>query len=158
MNRAIWMATAFSCATAIGAAAQTPSATTSSKMDDKTVTVTGCLEDASSAPTGTAPKTGFVLANATMGSGSTSTTSGSTVGTTGTTGSAAHGTSYVLEGRDTELKSHVGHRIEVTGTIEPKSRMDPATTATPGAAAAHPSDDRLNVTSIKMVAAECTPK
>jgi hypothetical protein len=124
-------------------------------MDDKTITVTGCLEDASAAPTGTAPKTGFVLANATMGSASTS---GSTVGTTGTTGSTARGTSYALEGHDTELKSHVGHRIEVTGTIEPKSRMDPATTATPGAAAARPSDDRLNVTSIKMVAAECTPK
>jgi len=154
MNRATWMATAFACATAIGVAAQTPSGATSSKTDDKTVTVTGCLEDASAAPAGTAPKSGFVLANATMGSGSTS---GSTVGTTGTTAATARGTSYVLEGRDAELKSHVGHKIEVTGTIEPKSRMDPAA-ATPGAAAARPSDDRLTVTSIKMVAAECTPK
>jgi hypothetical protein len=120
------MATAFACATAIGVAAQTPSG-----------------------------KSGFVLANATMGSGSTS---GSTVGTTGTTAATARGTSYVLEGRDAELKSHVGHKIEVTGTIEPKSRMDPATAATPGAAPTRPSDDRLTVTSIKMVAAECTPK
>jgi len=91
-----------------------------------------------------------------MGSGSPA--SGSSVGTTGTTGTAAsaRGTSYVLEGRDTELKSHVGHRIEVTGTIEPKSPA--AATATPGAASPHAMDDRLSVTSIKMVAADCTPK
>jgi hypothetical protein len=157
MNRTLWTAAAFACATAIGVAAQTPSATPSSKTDDKTVTVTGCLEDASAAPSATAPKSGFVLANATMGSGSTA---GSTVGTTGTTGTTAssRGTSYVLEGRDTELKSHVGHRIEVTGTIEPKAKMDPAATAAPGAASTHAMDDRLTVTSIKMVAADCTPK
>jgi hypothetical protein len=156
MNRALWTAAAFACATAIGVAAQTPSATPSSKTDDKTVTVTGCLEDSSAAPGGAVAKSGFILANATMGSGSPA--SGSSVGTTGTTGTAAsaRGTSYVLEGRDTELKSHVGHRIEVTGTIEPKSPA--AATATPGAASPHAMDDRLSVTSIKMVAADCTPK
>jgi len=66
MNRALWTAAAFACATAIGVAAQTPSATPSSKTDDKTVTVTGCLEDSSAAPGGAVAKSGFILANATM--------------------------------------------------------------------------------------------
>ena len=109
MNRAILMAAAFACATVVGAAAQTPSPS-ASKTDDKTVTVTGCLQDASATPAGSPATAGFILANATMGSASMP-SSGSTVGTTGTTGTAAsaRGTSYVLQGHDADLKSHVGH-------------------------------------------------
>ena len=166
MNRAIWMATAFACATAV-VAAQTPS-TTPSRADDKTVTVTGCLEAASTATSTTAAgataSSGFILANA-MSSASTSASSSSaagttaTAGTTGTTGTVARGTSYVLEGHDADLKSHVGHKIEVTGTVEPKSKAGAAAEPTPGVAVSRAMDsDRLMVSSVKMIAAECTAK
>jgi hypothetical protein len=160
MNRTMLMAAAFACVTA-GVAAQTPSPTTS-KTDDKTVTVTGCLQDASATPAGSTATAGFILANATMGGGSMP-SPGSTVGTTGTTGTtaSARGTSYALEGHDADLKSHVGHKIEVTGTIEPKSKAsaspDPAAAA-PGSPASSMAADRLTVSSVKMIAAECTAK
>jgi hypothetical protein len=160
MNRTMLMAAVFACAAATSAAAQTPSPTTS-KTDDKTVTVTGCLQDASASPAGSTATAGFILANATMGSGSMPSSS-STVGTTGTAGTAAsaRGTSYALEGHDADLKSHVGHRIEVTGTVEPKSKTgssaDPAAAA-PGSPASAASD-RLMVSSVKMIAAECTAR
>jgi hypothetical protein len=160
MKRAILMAAAFACATAVSTAAQTPSPS-ASKTDDKTVTVTGCLQDGSATPAGSPATAGFILANATIGSGSMPSSS-STVGTTGTAGTAAsaRGTSYVLQGHDADLKSHVGHKIEVTGTIEPKSKAsaspDPAAAA-PGAPASA-MNDRLTVSSVKMIAAECTAK
>jgi|KBSMisStaDraftv2_1062788.scaffolds.fasta_scaffold1402568_1 hypothetical protein len=161
MKRAILMAAAFACATAVSTAAQTPSPS-ASKTDDKTVTVTGCLQDASATPAGSPAAAGFILANATIGSGATPSSS-STVGTTGTAGTAAsaRGTSYVLQGHDADLKSHVGHKIEVTGTVEPKSRTgaspDPAAAA-PGAPASSMASERLTVSSVKMIAAECTAK
>jgi hypothetical protein len=151
------MAAAFACATVVSAAAQTPSPS-ASKTDDKTVTVTGCLQDAAATPAGAPAAAGFILANATMGSGSTPSSS-STVGTTGSTGTA-RGTSYVLQGHDADLKSHVGHKIEVTGTVEPKGKTgasaDPAAAA-PGSPASA-MNDRLTVSSVKMIAAECTAK
>jgi hypothetical protein len=161
MNRAILMAAAFACATVVSTAAQTPSPSTG-KTDDKAVTVTGCLQDASASPAGSTARTGFILANATIGSASTPSSS-STVGTTGTAGTSAsaRGTSYVLEGHDADLKSHVGHKIEVTGTVEPKSKAsaspDPAAAA-PGSPASSMAADRLTVSSVKMIAAECTAK
>lgn len=159
MKRATLMAAAFAFSTVAGAAAQTPSPSTSTTAD-KTVTVTGCLQDGSAAPAGstTTAMPSFILANATMGGGSTP----STTGTTGTAGTAAsaRGVSYTLEGHDADLKSHVGHRIEVTGTVEPKSATGAAAspaTATAGAAASS-ANDRLKVSSVKMIAADCTAK
>jgi hypothetical protein len=159
MNRSILMAAAFACATVATAAAQTPSPS-ASKTDDKTVTVTGCLQDGSAMPAGSTTPAGFILANAMIGNASMPSSS-SAVGTTGTAGTtaSARGTSYVLEGHDADLKSHVGHKIEVTGTIEPKSKTsaEPAPTAA-GAPASTMTSDRLMVSSVKMVAAECTAK
>jgi hypothetical protein len=111
-------------------------------------------------PAGSTTPAGFILANAMIGNASMP-SSGSAVGTTGTAGTtaSARGTSYVLEGHDADLKSHVGHKIEVTGTIEPKSKTsaEPAPSA-PGSPASTMTSDRLTVSSVKMVAAECTAK
>jgi hypothetical protein len=111
-------------------------------------------------PSASTTPAGFILANAMIGNGSTPSSS-STVGTTGTAGTtaSARGTSYVLDGHAADLKSHVGHRIEVTGTVEPKSKTsaDPATSA-PGSPASSMATDHLTVSSVKMIAADCAAK
>jgi hypothetical protein len=175
MNRNVWMAALIACATTAGAAAQSTTTTSSKAADDKNmVTVTGCLHDgsgAAGASTTTASATGsgeYILADAMIGRDSS--TAGSTTGTTGTTGttadramSASH-TSYQLDGRDSELKNHIGHRIEVTGTVEANSKTGSSaatSTTTSGSASTRSmdhGDQRLKVSSIRMIAADCSAK
>jgi hypothetical protein len=180
MKRNVWMATAFMCAASAVAAAQSGASATSSSMADKTITVTGCVQNiSSSATTGTTEK-GFLLANAMMSpsTSTASTTPGSTEGATrpsptptqagtasgtptGTAGtstmpsSTSAGTSYVLSGRDSELKNHVGHKVEVTGTIDAKSDTKTPTTSAPPTMTA---STKLNVTSVKMISSDCSAK
>ncbi len=149
MNRTVWMAAAFACATAVALSAQTPT------PNDKKVTVTGCLQDGSATPGATSMSHGFILANAMTGTASTSTPPTSTTGTTGTAATArpASHLSYALDGSDTDLKKHVGHKIEVTGTVEPPT----ATPAPPASAAASGmAPERLKVSSVRMISADCS--
>jgi len=67
----------------------------------------------------------------------------------------------VLDGRDSDLKSHVGHRIEVSGTLEAPDRAasSPTATTTSGSASSRmDSAQRLKVSSVRMIAAECSSK
>jgi len=131
MKRTVSLAAAFVCAATFGAMAQSPSTTTSSSNATTTsadkITISGCLQaSATRSTTGnstTDASSGmadYILVSTPSSSSTTSTTA--TTGTTGTTGSmnsSMHaGASYRLDGRDSELKNHVGHRIEVTGTVE----------------------------------------
>jgi len=182
MDRNAWMAVAFVCAASAGVAAQSGAGATSA-MADKTITVTGCVQNiSSSAPSGSTQK-GFLLANATTASASTSsaaatpgstpapspTQSGTAAGTpTGTSGSAtasspSMGTSYVLSGKDSELKDHVGHRVEVTGTVEAKTSTTSTSTSTPtstetSSTSTMTTNPKLTVTSVKMIASDCSTK
>jgi len=169
---------------ALGAAAQTPSTTasTTDRSRDQ-VTVTGCLQDNSHSSTTAASSTSttggdYTLVNATMGkaeSTSTTATSSTTAGattaaTTGTTGSTASDTtrrgqvSYALEGSGSELKSHVGHRIEVTGTLEenhaPSASSTATSTTTSGSASSrmNSAPERLKVSSVRMIAPDCSSR
>ena len=128
-----------------------PSQPPSSGGADKAITVTGCVQQAKSAPTGTsgttspsasANETKFVLTNAAM----------SASGATGTSGtpSTAVASEYRLDADDAKLTSHVGHKVEITGTIDQPSR---AATQPPAASAANA--PKLKVDSVKMVAATC---
>jgi hypothetical protein len=69
--------------------------------------------------------------------------------------STSAGTSYVLSGRDSELKNHVGHKVEVTGTIDAKSDTKTPTTSAPPTMTA---STKLNVTSVKMISSDCSAK
>lgn len=184
MKRTVWMAAAIACATTLSVAAQTPSTTTSRSTDNPAdkIIVTGCLQDSSRSSAGatsTASTTSgsYILTNATMGSGSSSSTTATTAGTTaapttaGTTGTtstttagsaARPETSYVLDGRESDLKNHVGHRIEVSGTLESsdKAASSPTSTTTSGSASSRmdTSAKRLQVSSVRMIAAECSSK
>jgi hypothetical protein len=139
---------------------------------------------AGSAPGGSTMRVDqWVLTNAATGAAATAGSGGS--GAPGTTpemqqaprpatNMAASGSMgrYVLEGRADELAKHKGHRIEVVGTLTPvgtsgtvaPSGGAPGTTpemqqapraTTAGANAQASMDQRLQVTSIRMVSATC---
>lgn len=151
---------------AVSLGAQTTTTTTPdqhSMRGDKgrEITVTGCLARGSDG--------NFMLNNARMDdhAGSTTTTAAGTTGTTAaepssrasttTTGAAM---SYKLEGGK-DLERHVGHEIQVTGRTGSNehsmasSSSSTTTTGAAGAAATTTSGERLDVSSIKMIASSC---
>jgi hypothetical protein len=138
------------CAAAVSLSAQTPpptppagAPTQPSYGASNKVTVTGCVERAkdSASPTGTSgaaatDTTKFVLNNV-----AGSPTAPETAGTSGSAKPIA--SSYRLDAEDSKISPHVGHKIEVTGTVDEKAM---------GAGAA-----KLKVDTVKMIAATCTP-
>jgi hypothetical protein len=155
----------FACAL-VTVSAQTPPAgdaqtppTTGTAAAANSVTVTGCLARAEApAPTGTAgtatgaamDTTKFVLKTA----GSAAPAANAPAGTTGTA-KASTASSYRLDAADAKLSPHVGHQIEVTGTVE---KMQAGAAAEAGAAASAPTAPKLKVESVKMIAASCDMK
>lgn len=158
MNARIWSATcgaiAFSAAAAVFA--QNPPSQTSPSTSAKTITVTGCVQRAQQAATGTtgstsatkgaaSAETKFVLTNAALS------TSGKTAGTSGTTtpSTTAIASEYRLDTDEAKLSPHVGHKVEITGTVE-----QPASTEQkpPASAANAPT---LKVENVKMIASSC---
>jgi hypothetical protein len=136
---------AVACATTVALSAQaTPPSSDQTQPSGASakskITVSGCLERSkdSAAPTGTtgAPSASmdsskFVLNNVTPASAS---------GTAGTSGSASTASSYKLDGDDSKLTPHIGHKVEISGTADDRA---------PGGA-------KLKVESVKMVAASCS--
>lgn len=163
MKRQMFFATAFSAALAVGAAAQTGTATPP-QQDTKSqqVTITGCLERSAAGTAGTsgtatgtaAAGAGFILSNASAGSGS------SASGTSGTAGTpSSPGSKYKLMGGDQEdLTKYVNSKVEIRGTLD-RSSAGAAAGAAAGTAASGQSSDAnlptLRVTSVKQVAASC---
>ena len=134
------------------AAPQTPSKSAAAK----TITVTGCVakaQQAASAPTGTAGAAGaaateketkFVLSGAAISPSATAGTAGATTPST-----TAVASEYRLDADDAKLTPHVGHKVEITGTVdEPKGA-----TQAPAASAANA--PKLKVDNLKMVAPSC---
>jgi hypothetical protein len=110
-----------------------------------TITVEGCIQRSASATatsgaTGTAgsaaSETGFMLMSAAKPAG----TSGSSAS------SAPIASSYRLDAADSKLSPHVGHKVEISGTLD---------SASSGASAA--AAPKLKVDNVKMIAATCTP-
>jgi len=138
----------------VGVLAQTASQPpASSSTTAKTITVSGCVQRApQSATTGTSGTAGaassstatkFVLTNASM----------STSGTAGTAGAAPPSTAvaseYRLDADDAKLTPHMGHKVEISGTVEPPT----SSTQPPAASAANA--PTLKVDNVKMVATTC---
>jgi hypothetical protein len=183
MNRNVWMAAALACAASVGVAAQDKTA--AQQNSDKTITVSGCVQNISTSTASGSIEKGFLLANATTGDAR----DGSTPGPppppaprpTGTSGTAAAGmpesatwpattgtvggnpppqaTSYMLTGRDVELKEQVGKKVEITGTV-----MENAGAAT-GSSSTAPATDkmashaqRLQVASLRVLASDCSSR
>ena len=168
---------AFACALTVGLAAQTsrtPSTQTTSQTD-KQITVTGCVQRASdSGSSGTGGTSGtsgstsassskFILTNAMMGSGGTS---GSTSGTTGSStssGSSGSMKTYRLDTTDdSKLTPHVGHKVEVSGTLEEQSSTTSSsstsgTSGTTGTSSTSSANaPKLKVDSVRMLSSTCS--
>ena len=137
-----------------GLVAQTPSSSAPQSSAAKQVTFSGCIEkapsDSSAAASTTTASTAtpaFILTNA----------SPAGTGTVGTAGSAKPAAKYRLDADAAKLSPHVGHKVEVTGTVDESSSASPATsttTSTPSSSAGM--DPKFNVESVKMVAATCS--
>lgn len=157
MSSRIWSATcaAMVLGVSVGILAQDAPAPQSAPQSAaaKKITVTGCVAKAQQAPTGTAGAAGaaakeaaFVLSDASMSSNANA--------PTGTAGAAAPSTTaiaseYKLDGDDAKLTPHVGHKVEITGTVdESKGATQP-----PAASAANA--PTLKVDNVKMVSASC---
>jgi hypothetical protein len=166
-------ATCFAMACAVGLAAQQTTGTTGSEGQSgqsRSRTVTGCLRAGDTAGTYTLTdiQMGARSGDTTAGGGS-ATTGGGTTGTTG--GTMAEGqrgqmpTSVTLNPESgVDLKAHVGHKVEVTGTMAPGGRSggDPTTGTTGGGTGQETTGGQahatrtLNVTSVRMVSESCS--
>jgi hypothetical protein len=101
--------------------------------------------------------TGFLLTNVTAG------TSGDTTAAPSTASTAM---SYRLDGSDTELAPHVGHKVEITGRVASSEAAATTPSREPGApnpsaapsatASAQASAPKLKVESVKMIAESCS--
>jgi len=157
MRRNVWMVATVACLATAGASAQSGSTAASAGKD--AITVTGCLQPDTQSAANTATAPGFKLTSV-MKAEAPSTAAGAT-GTSGTMpSSTAIASAYVLDGTDAELKTHVGHKVEVTGTPTMAARAGVTGDPAPPAAArtADNGAPRLKVSSIRMIAADCSPK
>jgi hypothetical protein len=66
---------------------------------------------------------------------------------------------FILFGSEGELGKHEGHRVQVSGTIEPSTKPAESGAVATGGSNQPPSGaDRLKVTSIEMIAGDCSPR
>jgi|ERR671913_513600 hypothetical protein len=119
----------------------------------KTITLTGCLAKGDTADS-------FMLNKATM-SGEKATAAGASGEKTGT--KDAQGAAYHLTpGKVQKMEAHVGHTVEITGTIDATQSKSGAsgTSGTSGAAGSastsKPAMQHVTVTGMKHVAATCS--
>jgi hypothetical protein len=63
-------------------------------------------------------------------------------------------TTFALRGNEKELATHVGHRVQITGTI----LLPPAAKLEPKAAETAEGIQAVQVTGIKMIGTDCSPK
>jgi hypothetical protein len=116
------------------------------------VTLTGCVDRADDAPAAAATAAAdvdslsFVLTHAVKGAGAD--LKSETVGTSGRAVEPVKGATYRLDAPVEKLNGHVGHKVEVTGTLDttaaPKSG-DTAATSAPS----------LKVATVKMLDETC---
>ena len=132
---------------------QTPPTAQSQPAQDrdaaKSITVTGCLKAGDAAGS-------YMLSDLQWGK-----SGDKAVGTTGAGAPAgmASATSLKLTGSPSgaKLSEHVGHKVEVTGSIEKSAGAAAPTTPADPASRASSAAPSLDVRSVKMVSATCTP-
>ena len=124
------------------------------------VTVEGCLQKGTASNTATpgatvgtsGSTTGFVLANAMKPSASAGAPAAPPAAErpSAGAGSTSIASSYRLDADDSKLTPHVGHKVEITGSIDDSA-------AAPAAGPNATSMPKLKVDSVKMIAATCAP-
>jgi hypothetical protein len=178
MRNRVWTGTfvAFACAAAVELAAQTGGSATSQtrapSSSDK-ITVTGCIQAADQATAGTTGSTGtstssamseksgkYILTNAKSGSSSSATGTSGTSGAASPASSASSSTAstYRLDGDDSKLSPHVGHKVEVTGSLESSSTSGStgSSSYSSSSSSASSSSPKLKVESVRMIGPSCS--
>ena len=118
------------------------------------ITVEGCIQRSASASAtagaaGTAGSassdSGFILASAMK-----------PAGTSGSSSSAPIASSYRLDADASKLTPHVGHKVEISGTVQPAASSSSSASGSASSASASAAPT-LKVDNVKMIAATCTP-
>ena len=154
-----------------GTAPTQPAPSAAAKADS--VTLEGCIQRNTSTPSATPGATGtagsnagqFVLANAMKPTGAAAGSVGTAGRTSADASSATIASMYRLDGDTSKLTPHVGHKVEVTGSVQmpsstgaPSASVGGAASGTPSASASSAANAPMfKVDSVKMVAASCTP-
>ena len=145
------------------AAAQDPPSRPDQKAGQpqaRTVTVTGCLQTASTADKAAQAQVApgnavqYMLTQAKVTSDPEAPT-----GTSGTTGSLASADKFrLIAEKQAEMKEHLNHRVEITGTLQPRSERGQAKgEGTPQKPSAEADLPTLRVTGFKHIEATCGP-
>ena len=140
-----------------------PDARASQSASARSVTITGCLQRGTEGTTGTsgtsgstrsASAGGFMLTNASTGPQSTG--PGSSAGTSSTrTSTIGAGAQYRLEADESKWTPHVGHKVEVTGSVEESASAGSSSAAGSATSTAAMTAPRLKVEMVKMVSSTC---
>src|SRR5262245_26307426 len=145
----------------VGVLAQDPPPSSQSAAP-KTITVSGCVQRAQATPTGTTGSTSsasasepkFILTNATAGGSSSSSATAGTTGTASRSGASA-ASEYRLDASDAKLSPHVGHKVEITGTLDSASPSASTSSTSSASSSSSSNAPKLKVDDVKMVAATC---
>ena len=126
---------------------------------DQNVTVTGCIKNGPQSPSSPAGTSGSsTSAAATSGSDAMASASRSgadqfvLTNITGAPATLSGMDRVALSGKDSDLKKHVGHKVEITGKLE-KPGTSPSPSSTAGTSG---SPETVKVSSIKMLAETCS--
>lgn len=175
----VFFATCIAAACAVGLSAQQTATSTAAQSGRQgrmgPMTLTGCVKAGET--TGTYMLTNIQRSDMGMGSGSTTTTAGAATTTAEGGQRMGRGMNQIMlnASGDVDLSAHVGHKVEVTGTMSGgRGRMGggAATTTEPGGSAAGGSTTAgaptttggqgggrgmrtMSVTSLKMVSTDC---
>ena len=187
MKQNVWMSAAILCATS---ACATAGVGQSGNKTPKTITVTGCVQNDGAKGSATMDG-GYMLTNTVTGnaSGFRRSSPGSAgppdrddvvlaagAGSSGTAAPAPaaptanadaetshRSASYMLNGRDNELRNYIDHKVEVTGTLEDHvdEPGDVNSTPTRGSQMTHGRNTGLqwlHVASVKLISSGCSAK
>jgi hypothetical protein len=147
---------------AAGAAPQTStSGAPAGKDTAKAITVTGCVEPNTQPVVNTPVGPGYRLTHVTVKDERATGTSG----TAAASSKAGAARSYILDGPDADLKTHVGHTVAVMGVplvgenaVVPPALHDAAPTVVSGGTKTVDNGaPRLEVRTITMIASDCKP-
>ena len=144
------------------AAAQDPPSRPDQKAGQpqgRTVTVTGCLQsattggEAAQAQQAYGKSAQYILAQAKVTSDP-----GAPTGTSGTTGSLTSADKFrLIADKQAEMKEHLNHRVEITGTLQPRSERGAKGEGTSQKTSAEADMPTLRVTGFKHLEATCGP-
>ena len=132
-----------------------PASTTPQSAKADSITVEGCIQRGGGTASSTAGATG-TAGSSSSDAGFILSSVAKPAGTSGSSAAAQPASSYRLDADSSKLTPHVGHKVEISGTVESDSSAS-ATSSGGSASASASSVPKLKVDNVRMIAATCTP-